>query len=114
MTTIPVDLGWLILAGFILITGTVYFASYGAQRDATRHHRKWMKAHEATAQKAEAAARQLYDDAAKKERHVIAEWKSLTEREVELGRKAHDLATQTHVLLRQANSRDTVPTMQEL
>ena len=107
MTPIPVDLGWLILAGFILMPAMAYLASYEAKIDATRWHRKWVKTKEKALN--EQAVHLLKQDIAVRKRED-----AVHEREVKLGRKALVVSALTKAALDDVNGDDAVPTMQEL
>lgn len=88
MITLPIDLGWLIVAVVILIPALTYLAATEAEHAYTRAHRKDMKARE----------RALNDRAVRVLQREHAVWAQ----ELKLGRAAHDMSTQARLAVHQA------------
>lgn len=118
MTTIPVDLDWLILATAalwaILIAVLSYLATIAADHHYTRAYRKYMKTREETIDIAKENVTAREEAVQQREDAVLDREVAVFDRELALGRAAHDAATQTRAALYQANVDDTVIAMPRL
>jgi len=85
MTVLPVDVGWLIVAVFILVPALTYLATIEANHHYSRASRKDMRDREQS----------LNQRAVK----ILEREQAVFERELSLGRRAHDAATQIHMAL---------------
>lgn len=81
MITLPIDLGWLIVAVVILIPALTYLAATEAEHAYTRAYRRDMKAREI---------------------ELSEGWKQLEKERLKLGRAAHDMSTQAKLAVHQA------------
>ena len=93
MTTLPVDLGWLILATFILIPALCFIATLEANHAYTRAYRKDMTA---------------------REKDVAAREAAVLEAELTLGRVANETARKAWLVYQQAAFDDTEVSMPRL